>query len=71
MASERDIPFSVAQRSTAVRRSPDNLIAVTGSWPVAGRPRPRFFFTVAVDFIYFMYYIIINVCSIRPSADFA
>ena len=42
MASEREGLLSCrsAQSSTAARRLSDNLIAVTGSRPVAGRPLP-------------------------------
>lgn len=59
IASDRVIPFSTAHLSTAARNSSGSLTAVTGSRPVAGRPRPRFFFGMTfIDFIEIRYYII-------------
>ena len=52
MASDRVKSFSAAHCSTAKRKFSLSLIAVTGSRPVAGRPRPRFFF--GITFIDFM-----------------
>jgi hypothetical protein len=58
MASERDIPFSVAQRSMAARNSFGSRMAITGSRPVAGRPGPRFFFGITlIDFGILWYYL--------------
>ena len=58
MAADRVNLFSFAQPSTAIRSSSDSLIAVTGSRPVAGRPRVRFFF--GITFIDFMTILVLH-----------
>jgi hypothetical protein len=55
IALERDpASFRFAQASTSRRNSGERRIAVTGSFPVAGRP--RFFRTTFIDVGMFKYY---------------
>jgi site-specific recombinase XerD len=58
MASDRDILFSVAHSSIEARRPSGRRSVVIGSRPVAGRPRPRFFFGITfIDLTIFWYYL--------------
>lgn len=51
IAADREgAPLRVAQASTALMSSAGNRSATSGSLPVAGRPRPRFFGITFIDF---------------------
>jgi len=56
ITSERDSPLLLACASMRAVRSAGSRTVITGSWPVAGRPRPLFFCVTDIDFTIFPCY---------------